>query len=314
MNKLILQLFSILVLITSCKKNEDNPISPKKTNTEIINYVGKFDFSEIDCSNPGKILSNGKNLFVAGCDLNKIYRYNSDLKPIDWIGFNSNGEFGMHDIADFNTSINGYLEILAVNETHVFLNSQDAAWENDSLIVFEIATGMTQTITVDFDYISQSFLARKDGSLIYYDNNGNIKRYNADGTFDKDYPINELSFWHNYLRLDADDNIFLLLGTQDISYASPYVHKYNSSISKTLEFTTHLRNQYLPNFCISDKNELFVEDVYLEKSEVYRYDRNGQLLNSYTGKDNNRIWMHIVIKNNLISQGNNDWEVWSIPE
>lgn len=313
MKLLILTIFPVVLLSTSCKKDDDDKTSVSNSGTLV--YEKDLAVSGLPCNLGGLSMANSSHIYIMD-NCSRIIRFSNDFKAIDWVGYNEMKAFGIHSLNSPNTAIDGYLDLLAVNNTQVCIRKTDVSGEK-IFFLFDLNTGESDTISFEFD-TDEFFIMLENGKFISVDNNevSMLRRFNEDGTFDINYDHSTfISFPHSFVAGDADNNLWLLDKIQDISYNPPVLIKFDAYGQKAAEYKTHLRQQYFPSFAISDENEIYVEDQYQGNSEIYVYNTQGEKIRSYRTTTGKRNWLNLVVSNKNLSYNDQSiYEIWSFNE
>lgn len=199
-------LFSLMVV--SCTKegagySQVTPINPNPIPNGVYTLERELDILNFQCGlkknydHDYKV--NDEYLFYLD-DCDRYLRFDSNLIVKDWVGFDNNGEFGIHDISvEKNDSFPA--ELIDVTNDKFYYKV------NDTLFSYNFNTKDAKVFSTSGVY----GLVTSDEKIIVASDQSGVKRFNKNGWLDFSYEIPYI-IDYSQIELDEEDNLYVLIG------------------------------------------------------------------------------------------------------
>ena len=318
MKRLILFIIcaNILVLV-SCKKDDSGPDPVPSANDSYgtLTYLENLDISSLPCDLSIFALYNTNHIYIQDICYH-IIRFDKTLAAVDWIGFDKNGDFGIHPLNDLPASGTSEMQFIRVNNSDLIFMTRDLN-ANKIYQRFNLTSSTIDTIPYPIElYFGRIFLS--NGKVVTYNTKtSKIERYNEDGSFDINYDRTQaVSFADNYLKCNGSDNVWLLDNVQNFN-EGPKLLKYGPDGKLTNTYETDFMESYLPTMAISEDDLIYIEVWLTGKapvnySDIKSYNTKGELVAEYRGPDNVRSWLGVVVQDKSLYYNGSmgEYEIW----
>lgn len=262
-------LLTVLILFVGISAIAQNQVKQIKTIGQEGSKIGEFQLQSGNIW-PQSFATDGEYLYVKDANNNRVQRFNSKLKPIDWFGY-YDGKWGFYDKDVQGEDELSFINILIKDDFLYVMGGSD-------LLKVDIKTGELIKL-YDFSYYfdSRSIAVDSKGNIYIYCFEMTILKFNSDGELiatlgSEGIEDGQFSESESAIVIDDDDNLYITDTEVD------RIQKFDS----TGVFMKNWKVEEISNVMILHENNLFVlteEDVFSPKLRQYNLD--GELLKTW---------------------------------